>query len=89
MHVQVLHLVVVTLLAGAWLTCRQGVLSELELSGIDAGILFVACCGTVLYSLLDEPFQADTFLVPLIVFFALLWRSVIVPSTARHRSLIC
>ncbi len=81
---QLVHLGVVILLAGAWLTCRRDELSERELRGIDAGIVFVGCCGTVLYVLLDEPFQADTFLVPLIVFISLILRSIFVPSSARH-----
>ena len=81
---QLIHIGVVIFMAGAWLTCRRGVLSEHELRGIDAGIVFVGCCGTVFYVLLDEPFQAYTFLVPLIVFFALILRSIFVPSSARH-----
>jgi hypothetical protein len=81
---QLIHLGVVIFMAGAWLACRRGVLSAHELRGIDAGIVFVGCCGTLLYVLLEEPFQAYTFLVPLIVFFALMLRSIFVPSSAPH-----
>jgi serine/threonine-protein kinase len=85
---QRLHLAVVVLWGGAWLTLRRGAFSRTTLGVIDAVIVLLGCPLAALSEVLDDPNTYYTNFPTIIVFIGSVGRALFVPSSAWRSFLV-
>lgn len=83
-----LHLGLAVLWGAAWLALRKRAFSRTALGVIDATIVILGCPIAVLFTVLDDPIQAFTYMPALIIFLGSVGRAVFVPSTALRTVLV-
>jgi serine/threonine-protein kinase len=85
---RLLNLAVSVLWGAAWLVLRRRTLARPILGALDAAIVLVGCPVSLLFTVLDDPFQYYTYYPALIVFVGSVGRALFVPSTARRTLLV-